>query len=218
MTQVLNDLSRWTLLFNNLMNSSENLLSASSGGRGSQVKGRRRVYSIGLLPWSTSTETLSLQSLSLSPSLCLSQPGLSVLSRPLWPPGPGVSPPHAWSKDCSTAVSGGLCCNTVWLNIYSAAAAGLRMWMDDMSDTDISQWNSIFIFQRALGMSCNNRSTLAGPRVCVFFLTDPLYLYFKSRAFWKLFLLERGPYSSISKDLYRIFYSFIFQFLLLLLL
>lgn len=40
-----------------LVNSSENLLPASSLGRGSQVKGRRPVYGVGLLPGSTSTET-----------------------------------------------------------------------------------------------------------------------------------------------------------------
>lgn len=57
---------------NNLVNSSEDLLSASSGGRVSQVQGRQRVYSIGLLPWSTSTETPSHQSLSLSSFLSLS--------------------------------------------------------------------------------------------------------------------------------------------------
>lgn len=57
---------------NNLVNSSENLLSASSGGCVSQVKGRQHVYSIGLLPWSRSTETCSLVSVSVSVSVSLS--------------------------------------------------------------------------------------------------------------------------------------------------
>lgn len=52
-----------------LMNSSENLLLAPSGGRVSQVKGRQHVYSIELLLWSRPTETSSLQTLSLSRSL-----------------------------------------------------------------------------------------------------------------------------------------------------
>lgn len=85
----------------------------------------------------------------------LSQPGPSVLSRPLWPPQAQGCPLHMpEGKNGLTAVSAS--CNTVWLNIYSAAA-GLRLWMDDMSNTDTSLWNSIFIF-----------IALAGPGVCVF--------------------------------------------------
>lgn len=54
----------------------------------------------------------------------------------------------------------------VRLSVYSAAA-GLRLWMDVMSDTEILPWNLIFIFQRAPGMRC---ATLG-----VFLPTDPLY-------------------------------------------
>lgn len=46
-------------------------------------------------------------------------------------------------------------CNPVRLSVYSAAA-GLRLWMDDRSDADISLRSSIFIF-----------IALAQPRVCV---------------------------------------------------
>lgn len=129
------------LCLNNLVTSSDNLVSASSGSGQTTC----------LESWSASTERCSLQYLSLlSPSqarLCS-----HALSDP--PPAQGCPLHMPEGKNGLTAVSAS--CNTVWLNIYSAAA-GLRLWMDDMSNTDTSLWNSIFIF-----------IALAGPGVCVF--------------------------------------------------
>lgn len=93
-------------------------------------------------------------------------PGLWMLSRPLWPPRPwGVPSTCVKEKLFNSSVR--TTCNMVWLNIYPASA-GHRLWMDDMSDTDISL-RYIFSFSSIVLVWLNgksNWSTLAALRVC----------------------------------------------------
>lgn len=94
-----------------------------------------------------------LEQLQWHDPLCLRPPsvsrtGLFSSHAPSDPSGPGVSPPHAWKKNCGASASGRheLKCSiwTFWLSIYTTAA-GLSLWMSDMSNPQISQLKTVFI-------------------------------------------------------------------------